>query len=167
MMNHWQGDLPGFDEVNTHPNHRPVLEAFASGDYGAVVFTEMVELKDAIRWHDSPKYLASWAKKVRAGRPDARIYLHETWHWLTDPAGWEERVAADLVPLWQGQFMARAMAHKGVGTIYLIPGWQVMAEAVRRAEAGQVPGLTSRDDLFAATPKAGWTRSISAPRGPI
>lgn len=153
MMNHWQGDLPGFDEVNSHPNHRPVQEAFASGDYGVVVFTEMVELKDAIRWHDSPKHLAGWAKKVRAARPDARIYLYETWHWLNDPAGWEARVDADLAPLWQGKIMAGAMGHKDVGTVHLIPGGQVMAAAVRAAEAGQIPGLTSREDLFGRDPE--------------
>lgn len=153
MKNHWEGDLIGFDEANPQPHFRPVTEAFASGDYGAVVFTEMVELKDAIRWHDSPKYLAKWAKTVRAGRADARIYLYETWHWLDDPAGWEARIAADLEPLWMGKIMAGAMAYQGVGTVYLIPGGQVMARAVAEAEAGKIPGLTSREDLFGRDPE--------------
>lgn len=153
MMNHWENDLFNYAEVNSHPNHRPVREAFASGDYGAVVFTEMVELKDAIRWHYSPKYLAKWAREVRGARPDARIYLYETWHWLDDPAGWEKRIAADLEPLWMGQIIGGAMAYKDVGTVHLIPGGQVMAEAVKQAEAGNIPGLTSREDLYGRDPE--------------
>jgi hypothetical protein len=34
------------------------------------------------------------------------------------------------------------------GVIHVIPGGQVMAAAVRAAEAGQLPGLTRREEFF-------------------
>lgn len=146
LGDHWRGEVNGFAEENAHPAHRPVREALASGDYAAVVLTEMVELKDAIRYHDSAARLADWAALARKSRPDVRLYLYETWHRLEDPAGWLERIAADLPALWEAQVLRPAIARAGV--IHVIPGGQVMAAAVRAAEAGQVPGLTNRQAFF-------------------
>lgn len=150
LGDHWTGEVKGFAEENAHPAHRPVREALASGDYAAVVFTEMVELRDAIRYHDSAARLADWAALARKGRPDVRLYLYETWHRFGDPAGWLERIDADLPALWEGQVLRPAMARAGLeaGVIHVIPGGQVMAAAVRAVEAGQVPGLTRREDFF-------------------
>lgn len=147
LRNHWQGDVPGFAEENATPAFRPAREAVGSGDYDALVVTEMVELKDAIRYHDSATALADWAQLAQAARPDVRIYLYETWHRLDDPAGWEARIAADLPQLWEGQLLRPAMARSGQ-VIHVIPAGQVLAALVRRIEAGEVPGLTSRADLF-------------------
>lgn len=149
LRDHWAGTVNGFDAENAHPAHRPAAEALDSGDYPVVVLTEMVEIRNAIRNHDSPEYLARWAARARAARPDARIYLYETWHWTDDPEGWLERIDADSARYWQGQVLAGALAREGVGQIHIIPGGPVMAAAARAMEAGEVPGLTSRDDLFA------------------
>ena len=153
MRNHWQEDVPGFSEENRAPAFRPVREALASGAYDALVLTEMVELKDAIRYHDSAKRLADWVRLARAGRPDMRVYLYETWHRLDDPAGWETRLRDDLPALWEGQILRPALAaegvvDKGMAPVHVIPAGQVMAAVVARIEAGAVPGLTSRRDLF-------------------
>lgn len=150
LGDHWKGAVNGFAEENAHPAHRPVRDALASGDYAALVLTEMVELKDAIRYHDSAARLADWAALARQARPDVRLYLYETWHRLGDPAGWLERIDADLSALWEGQVLRPAMARLGLasGAIHVIPGGQVMAAAVRAVEAGQVPGLTRREDFF-------------------
>lgn len=152
LNQHWQGDVPGFAAENRPPVFRPAHEAVGSGEYDAIVLTEMVELKDAIRYHDSARALADWATLARAARPDVRIYLYETWHRLDDPAGWEARISADLPALWEGQLLRRAMARPGVGTIHVIPAGQVMAALVARIEAGAVPGLTAHEDLFARNP---------------
>ena len=149
LAQHWQGKVPGFDSENRHRNFRPAAEAIGSGDYDAVVLTEMVELRDAIRWHDSASYLARWAQKAREARPDVRLYLFETWHRLDDPAGWSQRIASDRAALWEAGLLAPAMAQPGVGTIHIIPAGQVMAAALGEIEAGRVPGLSSRADLFA------------------
>ncbi|QYK42265.1 MAG: hypothetical protein KF887_03805 [Paracoccaceae bacterium] len=150
---HWRDEVPGFEQENGTPAFRPARAALASGDYDAVVLTEMVELRDAIRWHDSARALADWAALARAGRGDARVYLYETWHRLDDPDGWLSRLDADLPRLWEGVLLRQAMARSGVGTIHVIPAGQAMAAVVRAVEAGEIPGLTTRDDLFARTPE--------------
>lgn len=149
---HWRGEVPGFAQENATPAFRPAREALQSGDYDAVVLTEMVELRDALRWHDAPRALADWARLARAGRPGVRVYLYETWHRLDDPAGWLHRIDADRADLWEGRLLARAMAAPGVGAVHVIPGGQVMAALVRRIEAGDLPGLARREDLFARLP---------------
>lgn len=148
LADHWKGDVPGFETENAHPNHRPAAAAFDSGAYQAVVLTEMVELRDAIRWHDSPAHLARWAARARAARPDVRLYLYETWHRRDDPAGWAARIAADRPGLWEGALLAPAMAQKDTGTIRVIPAGQVLAAATAAIEAGQIPGLTDPAVLF-------------------
>lgn len=146
LKDHWTGRLNGFAEENAHPAHRPAREAMESGDYGAVILTEMIELRDAIRWHDSAAMLANWANLARKAQPDVRLYLYETWHRLGDAAGWLNRIDADLPALWEKEILRPAMAQAGV--VHVIPAGQVMAAAARLAEAGQLPGLTSRQDFF-------------------
>jgi hypothetical protein len=150
---HWRGEVPGFEQENAHPAHRPARAALAGGDYDAVVLTEMVELRDAIRWHDSPRALADWARVAVQGRADARVYLYETWHRLDDPDGWLNRVDGDLSALWEGVLLRQAMAQDGVPPIRVIPAGQALAAIVRAAEAGEVLGITRRQDLFAVTPE--------------
>lgn len=148
LRQHWMGDVPGFAAENATPAHRPAREAIGSGDYAAVILTEMVELKDAIRYHDPARALADWARLARGARPDVRVYLYETWHRWDDPAGWATRVAQDRAALWEDGLLRPAMAQAGVGTIHVIPGGQVMAAVVAAAEAGQVPGVAGRGALF-------------------
>lgn len=140
--------VPGFAEENAHPNHAPAADV-PWRDYGTVVLTEMVEIRDAIRYQDSAAALAYWAKAVRAGNPEARVYLYETWHRLDDAEGWLTRLDQDLTRAWQDDLMRVAMADPDVGTIHLIPGGQVLAAATRAMEAGQIPGMTQREALFA------------------
>lgn len=149
LRGHWTGDVAGFAEENTDAHFRPASEAIDSGDYPVVVLTEMVEIRDAIRYFDSPEYLARWVARIRAARPDTRVYLYETWHRLDDPEGWLDRLDRDLARYWEGSLLRGAKAWQGVGTIHVIPGGQVMAAVVRAAEQGRLPGLTSRTQLFA------------------
>ncbi|SNT71529.1 hypothetical protein [Paracoccus seriniphilus] len=151
---HWMGpdEVPGFTEENDHPAYRPARAAIESGDYGAVVLTEMVELRDAIRWHGSSLYLAEWARLAHQARPDCRVYLYETWHRLDDEAGWLERIDADSDGLWRDELIRRAMGAEGVGVIYRIAGGPVLAAVARAAEAGELPGLQRREGLFARLP---------------
>lgn len=141
--------VPGFAQENDHENHVAADAALASGDYDAVVLTEMVEINDAIRYHDSAAALAHWVQAARLGNPDVRVYLYETWHRLDDAEGWLTRIDADVTRAWQDQLLRVAMAEPGVGTIYMVPGGQVLAAAVRAIEVGNIPGLTGREALFA------------------
>lgn len=149
---HW-GDEPinGFDAENAHPRFRPAHEAVQSGDYDAVVLTEMVEIRDALRYFDSPRYLALWADEAMAARPDTRLYLYESWHRLDDPDGWLERLDADFARYWEGGILRPALAKlPAEARVFVIPAGQAMAGLVRAVEAkGGVGNLRDRNDLFA------------------
>ncbi len=155
LRQHWEPDepVPGFDTENAHPNHRPSREELAAGRIDALVLTEMVEIRDAIRYHDSARYLALWAQAARAANPDARVYLYETWHRLDDPQGWAARVAADLPRHWEGDILRAALGHEGSGDIRIIPGGQALAAVIAAAETGQIDGLSGAEDFFARTPE--------------
>lgn len=151
---HWEPgeDILNFETANRAPAFREAREAIGSGEYGAVVLTEMVELRDAIKYFDAAKYLGKWADLARKASPQTRLYLYETWHRLDDPDGWLERVDGDLEALWVGKLLAADSRRNPQHPVYLIPGGQVLAAVVRAAEAGEIPGLASRESLFARTP---------------
>lgn len=145
---HWEPDVAinGFDTENAHPAFRPARAAIGNGSFDAVVLTEMVEIKDAIRYHDSSSYLEKWATLARSNNADARVYLYETWHQLDDPKGWLARIDTDYAQLWLGQVVQPA---QGAGPVRIIPAGQVMAALVRKVEAaGGVGPMRTRQDLF-------------------
>ncbi len=153
LREHWEPDLPinGFDAENAHPGYRAAHEAIGSGDYDAIVLTEMVEIKDALRHHDGAAYLGRWLGLARSADPAPRVYLYETWHPLDDPAGWLARLDADLRGAWLGQLVAPNLRPDGppAARIHLVPAGQVMAALVRAVEgAGGVGAMTDRTDLF-------------------
>lgn len=156
LKSHWEPDVPinGFEQENAHPRYQDALAAVRSGEFDAVVLTEMVEIRDAIEHFDAPKYLRLWSREARLHRPDTRVYLYETWHSLDDRQGWLQRLDNDLTQYWEGELLAKGMAHGDTGgPVYVIPAGQVMAQFVRRVEAaGGMPGLSSRHDLFARNP---------------
>ncbi len=150
LKEHWEPDQPinGFDTENDHSHFRPAKEAVGSGDYDAVVLTEMVEIADAIRYHNSADYLARWAGLAWDANPETRIYLYETWHHTDDGNGWLTRIDRDLRKYWQGRVQYPALASVRA-PIHLIPAGQVKAAFVRAVEArGGVDGITSLHDLF-------------------
>nr|MCU0910128.1 hypothetical protein [Paracoccaceae bacterium] len=142
---------------NAHPRFREAREAVASGDYDAVVLTEAVEIRDMLRYHDSPRYFALFAAEAWKARPDARIYLYETWHPLDTPEGWLERIDRDLPMYWEGGIIRPALGRLPEGSrIFLIPGGQALAALVREIEArGGVGGVTDRTGLFGRTEDGG------------
>ncbi|HLQ20591.1 MAG TPA: hypothetical protein VK146_16590 [Tabrizicola sp.] len=150
LQSHW-GDAPinGFDTENAHPRFRSAHEAVESGDYDAIVLTEMVEIRDSVRYFDSPRYLAQWADKAVAARPDVRLYLYETWHRLDDPEGWLERLDRDLDRYWLSRVLGPALKTLPTALIHIIPAGQVLASFVRAVESqGGIGRLRSREDLF-------------------
>jgi hypothetical protein len=152
---HWYPDVTvnGFETENAHAYFLPAREALESGEFDAVVLTEMVELTDAIKYHDSPEYLAAWGELARAARADVRLYLYETWHRTDDPAGWLARMDADYDALWLDRLTLPAVVRIGA-PVHVIPGGQVLAAVVRAVEAaGGVGNVASRDALLARTPE--------------
>ena len=155
LKQHWEPDLAilDFETTNHPPAYRDAREAIGSGDYNAVVLTEMVELRDAIRYFDGAAFFHRWAQLARSGAPTTRVYLYETWHPLDDPAGWETRIAEDLDTLWLEGLSGQDSRAAPERPAYLIPVGQVMAAVARAAEAGEIEGLMAREDLFAQTPE--------------
>jgi len=152
LREHWRDDLPinGFEAENAHPRFRPARAALGSGGYDAVVLTEMVELRDAIRWHDSPVYFPRWVAAARAARPGVRVYLYTSWHNLEHPEGWLERLERDPGALWRDHLLAPAWADPAAGAVHVIPVADVLAELTRRLAAGDgADGLRAPADLFA------------------
>ena len=151
LRSHWEPDVPvnGFEAENAHPAYRDAHEAVGSGEYDAVVLTEMVEIADAIQYHDSPRYLHLWADKARAA--GATVYLYETWHRRDDPAGWRARLDRDRGLYWEDAVLRAALARSETpAPVHVIPGGQVMAALARALEAdGPVEGLADMGDLFA------------------
>ncbi|NSY40584.1 hypothetical protein [Leisingera sp. ANG59] len=154
---HWEPDedILDFETANQPPAYRDAREAIGSGEYSAVVLTEMVELRDALKYFDAARYLGKWADLVRQSSPETRLYLYETWHRLDDPDGWLQRVERDLEALWTRQLLGADNRCNPQRPVYLIPGGQALAAVARAAEAGEIPGLASREALFARTPEGG------------
>jgi hypothetical protein len=151
LQAHWgDAEINGFEAENAHPRFRPALQAVQSGDYDAIVLTEMVEIRASIRFYDSPVYLARWAEEALKARPDVRLYLYETWHKLDDPEGWLERIDRDHERYWLSRVLGPALAKLPEGTqIFLIPAGPVLAAFVRAVEAkGGVGNVRDRTDLF-------------------
>jgi hypothetical protein len=152
LKSHWEPsvEINGFEAENDHPLYRDAKEALTSGGYDAVVLTEMVEIKDAIKYHDSPDYLAKWADLAWSGNPNAHVYLYETWHPIDDADGWLTRLDRDLGAYWEGQILDPAIADDADRrAIYVIPAGQVMAAFMRAvAERGGLEDISANADLF-------------------
>ncbi|UWQ92248.1 hypothetical protein K3727_05465 [Rhodobacteraceae bacterium M382] len=152
LREHWEPELPinGFETENAHPRFRPARDAIASGDYDAVVLTEMVEIRDAIKYHSSGKYFSLWADLARLSNPNTRVYLYETWHRLDDPQGWLNRLDDDLSRHWEDQILLADLPQAGNRPARLIPAGQVMARFARIVtEQGGIGDLSGPEDLFA------------------
>jgi hypothetical protein len=160
LKSHWEhgsgseAKINGFEIENNHPRYRDAKSALHSGHYNAFIMTEMVSLRDAIRYYASWDYVQRWARLALEGNPNIRVYLYETWHGLDETEGWLERLDRDLGELWEGEILRRAAAAPGQQpTIYLIPAGQVFARLVRELDArGGVGGLNRREDLFGRMP---------------
>ena len=153
---HWEPDLDILDFQPPDPatGFADARAAIGSGTFDAVVLTEMVEISDAIRYHDSATYLSRWADLARAANPETDVFLYETWHSLDDPAGWLNRIDADLERYWEDRLLLRDPAPAGgARPILMIPAGQAMARLVRAVEAqGGVDNLVDRTSLFRKKP---------------
>ena len=151
LKQHWEpGEtINGFEAENDHPRYRDARKAVGSGDYDAIILTEMVEIRDAIKYHDSAAYLRKWSALAQGATPPPRLYLYETWHPLDDPDGWLERLDADLAQYWEDALLLKTVDAGQTDPMRVIPAGQVMAAFVRRIEAmGGLENVTTRADLF-------------------
>lgn len=134
--------------------------ALPTGAYGTVILTEAVPLEPQLRWNDSPGYAKRFYDLAVTARPDAQLFLHETWTSLLSGTGvdvphddgddvpWRERLRADL-PRWQGIVDAvNAARVPGQPPMRLIPAGQAMGRAADAIAEGTLPGVGRLQDLF-------------------
>lgn len=146
LKSHWAPQIypiNGFTTENKAPYYRDAHEAIESASYDAFVLTEMVEIKDAIRYHQSADNLANFVKKIYSINPQAQVYFYETWPNLRDPDGWLERLDHDLTEYWENQIVNPALAQLDAQyPIYMIPAGQVFAAFSRHQHRLGRPVLT-------------------------
>jgi len=152
LKEHWEPKLAinGFEEENDHENYLNVFEAIRGAQFNAFVLTEMVEIKDAIKYYDSAHYLQKFVEEIVKYNPDARVYLYESWHKLNDKEGWITRLDRDFDNYWLGRIVDRAHSRmKKSNTIYVIPVGQVMSAFFKEIERlGGVEGISNHEDIF-------------------
>jgi hypothetical protein len=152
LKEHWEPKLVinGFEEENDHENYLNVFEAIRGAQFDAFVLTEMVEIKDAIKYHDSAHYLQKFVEEIVKYNPDARVYLYESWHEVTNKEGWIPRLDRDFNKYWLSKIVDRAhirMANNN--TIYLIPVGQVMSAFFKEVDRlGGIEGISKPEDIF-------------------
>lgn len=153
LQSHWEPSIPinGFKEENQHQQYRDPFEAIDSGEYDAFVMTEMVEIDAAIKYFKSSEYVAKFAGKVNQASPKTTIYFYETWHEVTVPDGWINRLDADLEKYWEGKIVHEALAKlDGEVSIYMIPVGQVFSAFFKEVERlGGIGNIQSPEDIFA------------------
>ncbi|MFT6386757.1 MAG: hypothetical protein ACJAUP_000125, partial [Cellvibrionaceae bacterium] len=127
LQSHWESDIPisGFEAENKHQQYRDPFEAIDSGEYDAFVMTEMIEIDAAIKYFKSSEYLAKFAEKISQASPKTSIYFYESWHEVTDPFGWINRLDRDIGLYWEDKILHKALARlDGQVSIYMIPAGQ-------------------------------------------
>lgn len=152
LQSHWEPNIPvsGFESENQHDQYRDPFEAIDSTEYNAFIVTEMVEIEAAIKSFKSSEYLAKFAKKIHTASPNTVMYLYETWHEVTDPKGWINRLDHDLNVFWEEQILYRALAElDGQIPIYVIPAGQVLSAFFKEVKrVGGVGNIQSPNDIF-------------------
>lgn len=163
LQSHWEPAIPinGFESSNKHAEHRGPIEAIESQEYDAFIMTEMVEIKDAIKYHNSADYLGKFAAKINSDSPKTTIYFYESWHQVTDPAGWVNRLDNDLKKYWENEILLKALASINSDknnkiTIYMIPVGQVMSAFFKEVERLEgIGNIEQPDDIFNRDEKDG------------
>lgn len=157
LQSHWDPEIQinGFDSENKHAEYRDPMDAIESQQYDAFVMTEMVEIESAIKYFNSSEYLAKFAAKINNDSPETIIYFYESWHEVTDPAGWINRLDNDLKKYWEDGILLKALAEVNSDnknnniTIYMIPAGQVMSAFFKEVERlGGIGNIKQPEDIF-------------------
>ena len=122
-----------------------------------LILTEAQPFAGSVKWADTARHAADFAKLGLAKNPNLRVYLYETWPSLNSGPGqsvkddpdaalpWRERIDKDA-PLWQS--VAHQTSAKSGAAVGVIPAGQAMARLADAIAAGKAPGLIAINDLF-------------------
>ncbi|MFC6584908.1 hypothetical protein [Sulfitobacter aestuariivivens] len=132
----------------------------AEGGTTHLILTEAIPLDGHLQWSETSLFAQAFAGLALSARPDARVYVQETWHSLKSGTGvavehdpgadvaWRIRLDRDL-PKWE-HLVAQVAAVRGANEdrVGLIPAGQAMARLYDQIAAGEVAGLTDIAALF-------------------
>jgi len=126
-----------------------------------LILTEAIPLANHLRWSETGVDAQAFAGLALSARPDARVFVQETWHSLKSGTGetidyddkahlpWRVRLAEDLAD-WEGIVtLLRAGVSEGDTRVQLIPAGQALARLDDAIAAGEVPGLSTINAVFA------------------
>ena len=134
-------------------------QALPKGGFDAVVLIDSVPRGGPETEAASIEFLGKFATYIKKTNPSAKISFAEAWHSLKSGTGkadwdtfsptrnlpWRKRIDADA-PMWE---RIRAAAEKQAGVkITMIPQAKAVARLIDAIEAGKVPGLGKREDVF-------------------
>lgn len=151
-------DTPTQPYPNASP---PIVEAISElkkGETRALILSEATPLDKILRWHDPVDALATYAAIARAANPDTRVFYTETWQSLNSGTGpateqdpafdipWRERIATEG-DIWRA-ITAKASEDPLGGPVEMIPVGRAMGRLADEIAAGNVPGISSINELF-------------------
>jgi len=157
---------------NSVPDLRGELERNASA-YDTMVLTEGIFLEGAYEYHQSPFYARRFFCTLANARPDAELFVYETWHhvYASDPDGdypdphvydwadqlrqdrarWErivDEAASGDTPRPGGGFYEGAGSCDARLDVHLIPAGTALLRLLERIDAGEDFGGLTRHTLI-------------------
>ena len=141
-------EILGFAEENASPNFEPLSKALLDPDLDAFVFTEMIGLEAAIRYHNSSEAVVELTRQAVTANPEVELLLYETWHPL-DEGDWLARISETWESLWQPSILVPAI-QTAKTPVRVVPAGTALARLVKKIEntPGGLGGITGRKDLF-------------------
>lgn len=147
-----------------YPENPPYYYAFYSsegglptGEYDVLVLTESVPRYWSVI-DDTYQYTDSLVAYALSYNPNIQIYLYEDWHCIKSgtPTGcdydidanpWRQRLDDDLA-MWESVVDTLNNRFNPVNPVCMIPAGQGLARLYDAIERGEVPGITSINDVF-------------------
>lgn len=139
----------------------PYTTAFPQGNHDVFILTEAVPLQNHLTWSNTYGFAADfleYAIQNNNGIP-VRYYMYETWHCTNTgihPPGcdydegdsllWHPRLLSDW-PLWTG-IVDHVRNEYPDQEVWMIPAGQAWHALVNEIEDGNLPGITSFQQLF-------------------
>lgn len=116
-----------------------------TGRYDTIVMTEAIPLIEHYMYSGSVEFAGRFYDMAQEARPGSRVYMYETWHETTLP-DWRARIDSDRA-LWE-RIVDEVNSPRSGPEMLLIPAGTALGRFVDRVEAGSVPGISSRGQLF-------------------
>jgi hypothetical protein len=132
--------------------------ALVNNKFDHFIITEAIPLKSHLQWSDTYKFMDSFYLYAQKKSPNIKMLLYETWHCIDSGTekkcesdndshlNWRDRLDMDTI-LWQGIYDNFRIKNPQAD-IFIIPGGQALARLYDKIKSGNVPSLTSINQIF-------------------